>query len=174
MVDQLTVNVDVAPTLLDLGGISPQLLDAQGESIKPLIMGSANGWNRNAIMMAYHYDPEYPEAVPHFVSMRDGQYKLVRFGNRDPKGGTEGDDQLFDLTKDPFEVNNLINDPKYAAEKKSLEQKLADLKAKYDFCQMIPRNTSDYFRQIPGGGEVPLECVRADKVYDMYKSRSSD
>ena len=46
-----------------------------------------------------------------------------------------------------------------------------DLKAKHDFCQMIPQNSSDYFRKIPGGGEVPLECVQPEKVYEMYKSR---
>jgi arylsulfatase A-like enzyme len=171
MVSQFTINTDIAPTLLDFAGISPKELDTDGESIKTLVQGQSQSSGRDAIMMAYHYDPEYPTAVPPFVSVRDKEFKLVRFPTHDPKGKDEGDDQLFDLNKDPFEVHNLIKDPKYQTQKEALDKKMQELKTKHQFCHVIPKKPEDYFRQIRGGGDVPMDCVDAEKVYEMYKSR---
>jgi arylsulfatase A-like enzyme len=76
--------------------------------------------------MYYHYY-EYPQphhVAPHF-GVRTTRYKLIRFY------GPHNNLELFDLQKDPTEMNNLINDPSYASIINELKKELKDLMVHY-------------------------------------------
>ena len=98
-----TINVDIAPTLLDLAGVKLRD-DLQGKSFKPSLI-NANKKHRDNIY--YHYFENGEHAVsPHF-GVRDSRYKLIRFYKRHNQW------ELFDLAKDPNELNNVYTDKAY-------------------------------------------------------------
>ncbi|MGB4773250.1 MAG: sulfatase [Chitinophagaceae bacterium] len=104
-VNDLVMNLDIAPTLLSYAGVKvPE--DIQGESIKPLLEGKpVKGWREYAY---YHYY-EYPlshKVAKHFGVSSD-RYKLIYY--YDPVKSWE----LFDLKKDPREMKNVYQDPAY-------------------------------------------------------------
>lgn len=103
VVNNMLVNIDFAPTLIDLAGVKVPT-DMHGKSFAPLLSAaSVKDWRK---AMYYHYY-EYPQphqVAPHF-GIRTERYKLIRFY------GPHDDWELFDLQNDRLEVKNLINDP---------------------------------------------------------------
>jgi arylsulfatase A-like enzyme len=96
----------------------------QGVSFLPLLDGRGAGWRK---AMYYHYY-EYPQ--PHHVSphfgIRTEHWVLVRFYG-------PGDFwELYDLDKDPEELNNLYGKPGYAATEEQLKAQLKQLIRQYD------------------------------------------
>lgn len=116
-------NIDFAPTLLDLCGVAiPK--EMQGVSIRPLLQGAApDDWRRSIL---YHY---YEEPGPHNVAahygVRTGRYKLIRFYLAVKAW------ELYDLEKDPHELENVYEDPKYAEVVTELKRELTRLKDLY-------------------------------------------
>ncbi|MBI1356612.1 MAG: sulfatase-like hydrolase/transferase [Acidobacteria bacterium] len=123
------LNVDYAPTILDLAGV-PVPADMQGRSLAPLLAGETPAdWRKS---MYYHYWewPNGHRVAPHY-GLRTERYKLIRhYGTPDgePKAW-----ELIDLEKDPEERRNVYDDPAYAdalpALEKELERWRVELKA---------------------------------------------
>lgn len=118
-IDQLVVNIDWAPTLLDIAGV-PIPKEIQGASFLPLLKKNKHYQWRDA---AYYHYYEYPgphKVSPHF-GIRTKDYLLVRFYQ-----GTDAW-ELFDLKKDPEELNNVYEDKKYDKVRKKLTKRLHTL-----------------------------------------------
>ncbi|WP_172917273.1 sulfatase [Capnocytophaga canis] len=95
--DSFVMNVDIAPTLLEAAGI-PIPADIQGKSFLNVLKGSKRP-SRETVY--YHYYENGEHAVsPHF-GIKNKRYKLIRFYKR--HNGWE----LYDLKKDPKEMNNI-------------------------------------------------------------------
>ncbi|GGK27430.1 acetylglucosamine-6-sulfatase [Yeosuana aromativorans] len=125
--DKLALNIDLAPTILDLAGIkAPDYM--QGASMVPLFdtQKDDKDW-RKAFMFEYYVDDAYPYAGPNMLAIRTEKYKLVDDFLSDDI------DELYDLENDPGEMHNLINDPEYDSIEKDLREKLEDLKIKYKY-----------------------------------------
>ncbi|HLR26585.1 MAG TPA: sulfatase [Fodinibius sp.] len=122
-VDELVQNIDWAPTIVDLAGLDvPE--DMQGRSLVPLVQDKDTKW-RDALY--YHYY-EYPNEhmVKRHYGIRTDRYKLIHFYN-------DIDDwELYDLKKDPMEMNDLYGKEGYEELTDSLKQKLTELQEKYD------------------------------------------
>lgn len=120
--EHMIMNLDIAPTLLDIAGVAVPA-DMQGESFLPLLTDpSAKG--RDAIY--YHYYENGEHAVsPHF-GIKTERYKLIRFYKRVESW------ELFDLKKDPQELNNLYGNKKYRKIRKKLKGKLEELIEQYE------------------------------------------
>jgi arylsulfatase A-like enzyme len=118
-VNQMIMNIDFAPTLLDIAGLTAPA-SMQGASFLPLLKtGKTENW-RKAIYYHYYEYPEPHHVSPHF-GIRTAQYKLIRFYG--PADAWE----LYDLKKDPTEMKNIypeIKDSKLVA---SLKRQLNDL-----------------------------------------------
>ncbi|ALL05011.1 sulfatase [Pedobacter sp. PACM 27299] len=97
------MNLDIAPTMLDAAGIViPK--DVQGKSMLPQLKDSKNAGRK---VMFYHYYENGEHSVsPHF-GIRNSRYKLIRFYKRVNSW------ELFDLQKDPNELNNLYGQKGY-------------------------------------------------------------
>jgi arylsulfatase A-like enzyme len=93
VISALGVNVDTSQTILNLVHL-PQLLNADGESLVPLIQGK--------VPSIHHYIFSHEDIVVPTRSVRDSQYKLIY----DVWGRTN---QLFDVRKDPGEQNNIVS-----------------------------------------------------------------
>ena len=118
----LTQNIDIAPTFLDLCGIEvPE--DMQGMSFVPLLeKGKTKDWRK---YLYYHYY-EFPgfHSVHKHYGIKGERYKLIYFYDDDVW-------ELYDLKKDPHEMNNIYNDPKNEKLIKSLKQELDNLRKLY-------------------------------------------
>jgi N-acetylglucosamine-6-sulfatase len=106
-IDQFALNVDVAPTLLDIAGATiPSTMD--GRSLLPLLRGDAavvRSW-RNSFLIEYWSDKVFPRVVSMgYQAVRTDRWKLIRYTE------LKGMDELYDLQSDPFETNNLASDP---------------------------------------------------------------
>lgn len=111
-VDELALNTDLAPTLLDYAGV-PVPAQMQGKSWLPLLQGKKTAW-RDAFFYAYFY--ETPYRIPTVTAVRTaGPAKLVRYP--DHPEWTE----FFDLKRDPYETKNLQADPGAVELRRKLE-----------------------------------------------------
>jgi N-acetylglucosamine-6-sulfatase len=106
VIDALAINVDVAPTLLDVAGVEP-VTPMHGRSLVPLFRDPGNEW-RTAILTEYFLEKVVPNARP-WQSVRTDRWKYIRYTD------LEGMDELYDLETDPQEIYNLINDPAAAS-----------------------------------------------------------
>ena len=113
---QLVLNVDLAPTLLDLAGVSKPA-GFHGESFLPLLSGEATGW-RDAFIAEYFEESPFPR-IPTWEAIRTRRWKYIRY----PDLGREFD-ELYDLGTDPYELNNLVMEARVSDTRDSLIRRL--------------------------------------------------
>jgi len=125
-VKEQCLNIDLAPTILSLAGITvPNYM--QGESMVNLLNGKKDKDWRKAILFEYYLDTYWPYAGPTQIAVRTDRYKLVdSFLDNDI-------DELYDLKKDPGEMENLINTAKYDAIEVNLRNQASLLKKQYKY-----------------------------------------
>ncbi len=125
-VNEQCLNIDLAPTILSLAGITvPNYM--QGESMVNLLNGKKDKDWRKAILFEYYLDTYWPYAGPTQIAVRTDRYKLVdSFLDNDI-------DELYDLKKDPGEMENLINIAKYDAIEVNLRDQASLLKKQYKY-----------------------------------------
>lgn len=112
-IDQLVLNIDIAPTLLELGG-APIPQAVEGRSILPLFKQEKVDW-RKSIFGEYYFEKGFPR-TPTWKAIRTAEWKLIHYPE------LEGMDELYNLKKDPFEMKNVIHES-------SAKTKLAELRA---------------------------------------------
>lgn len=118
----LVQNIDFAPTIIDLAGVTiPK--EMQGKSLLPLFYKNNENW-RDALY--YHYY-EFPgiHMVKRHYGIRTKRYKLIRF-YYDIEAW-----ELYDLEKDPQELNNLYGNSAYKEVQSKLHKKLEQLRINY-------------------------------------------
>lgn len=121
-IDANIVNADIAPTLLELAGISKPA-DMQGESFLSVLKSPKKEHRKHVF---YHYFENGEHAVsPHF-GVKDNRYKLIRFYKRVESW------ELFDLESDPQELNNVYQDVKYKSVVKKMKKELLKQIKKFD------------------------------------------
>tara|TARA_B100000003_G_scaffold208673_1_gene229759 strand:+ start:2771 stop:4387 length:1617 start_codon:yes stop_codon:yes gene_type:complete len=121
--EEMVQNLDFAQTFLEAAMIKAPN-DMQGESLIPLFKGDSEKWNRDAVY--YHYY-EYPSV--HMVKRHYGivnkEFKLVHFYYDVDEW------ELYDRLNDPYEMNNVYDDPRYSEVLNKLKKELNDLRIKY-------------------------------------------
>ncbi len=111
--DKIILNIDVAPTFLELAGLKvPETM--QGWSLKPILEGKAPEDWRKSFFYEYLIDREYPK-VPPVQAVRTENAKLIRYP------GNDDWTEMFDLKADPYETKNIFNDENAAGLRKELE-----------------------------------------------------
>ena len=125
-VKEQCLNIDMAPTILNLAGIEkPDYM--QGESMVNLLKGEKEKNWRKAILFEYYVDSYWPYAGPNQIAVRTERYKLVdSFLANDI-------DELYDLKNDPGEMNNLIDIANYDDIEQNLRVQATTLKKQYKY-----------------------------------------
>lgn len=123
VVTQMVQNIDIAPTLLELAGVTPPPQSKfDGCSFLPLLMGRSTPW-RDHILYEYLWEWNFP-ATPTTFAIRTDRYKFIYYH------GIWDKNSLYDLQTDPIERYNLIHVPafheKAAAMQSQLFQELSD------------------------------------------------
>ena len=116
----MTLNIDVAPTLLELAGVSvPGWM--HGRSMAPILSGqTAPPW-RDAFLYEYY---EYPaeHCVRKHRGVRTSRWKLMHFWEQPEEW------ELYDLASDPDEVNNLAGRREHARTMRELRARMEVLR----------------------------------------------
>ena len=142
--DQLVLNVDFAPTILDIAGVPvPDCM--HGRNLRPLLEGHTPGDWRQSIYYHYYEDSwrAYRNFKPKELSdttytnyftvhrvgphhgIRTDRYKLIEYYTEDIYW------ELFDLQTDPHEVKNLYGEPGNGDITRKLTQELRRLERLY-------------------------------------------
>jgi arylsulfatase A-like enzyme len=128
----LVANVDLAATFLDATRM-PVPSGMQGRSLLPILQGRTPRDWRSSFYYQYFEFPDPHRVRPHYGVVTN-RYKLVHFE------WTDLDEwELFDLEKDPHELQSVYNEPGYAAIVTELQHELSRLRAELNVPREIPR-----------------------------------
>jgi arylsulfatase A-like enzyme len=113
--DALTQGFDIGPTVLELAGLAaPAKMDAV--SLLPHLQGRGDAARRRYVY-SEHAASSMLQAVGHLLMVRDERYKLVEYP------GT-GEGQLFDLERDPDEIDDRWSDAAHRRIRDRLREQL--------------------------------------------------
>ena len=113
--DQVALNVDIAPTILELAGIKPPE-QMQGCSLVPLLKGKKLKWRTEF----FYEHPFEHKTIAKTEALRTQNYKYARYIDYDYE-------ELYDLKLDPDETINLAKDEKYKKTLESLRKRCNEL-----------------------------------------------
>ncbi len=118
----LVQNIDFAPTFITMAGLDPPE-NMQGRSLEPLLRGETPEDWRESIY--YHY-LEFPAVhmVNRHYGMRTDRYKITHFYEL-------GEWEMYDLQRDPYELNSVYDDPFYEETREELKEELYALQEAY-------------------------------------------
>jgi arylsulfatase A-like enzyme len=120
----LIVNTDNAPSMADAAGVVAPTTD--GTSFLPLLSGTPISWRTSFLlehMYRYHGRTSASD-FPSYCGIRTEDAKYLEYSG--------GERELYDLAGDPYEMENVADDPGYAALRSSLDAELAGM------CSQIP------------------------------------
>lgn len=115
----MAINADFAPTFLEAAGLQVPP-DMQGRSLMPLLRGERPADWRTSMYYRYYHDPGHHNTRAHY-GVRTETHKLIYFWKKDQW-------ELFDLVKDPQELNNVYENPAYKEVREKLKAELYRLK----------------------------------------------
>ena len=119
--EQMVLNIDLAPTLLELAGVKP-VVPMHGQSFVPLLR-DAQATGRSSFLAEYFVE-KVGRRVPTWQAIRTPRWKYIRYTSE-----TKSFDELYDLQADPVEEHNLVAEPSAAAQLASLRRELERLVA---------------------------------------------
>lgn len=113
--EELVLNIDIAPTLLELAGVAvPERM--QGQSLTPFLRGKPERW-RSEFFYEHHFGPKI---IPPSEGIRTTRWTYLRWLGHEPVI-----EELYDLQNDPREEKNLAGNPEHA-------KTLAELRGRWE------------------------------------------
>ncbi len=143
--EEMALNIDVPPTILDLAGVQPPKT-WQGKSLMPLVSGKTKSLERDTVLIEHIWEFEH---IPPSEGVRTKEWKYFRYVN------DQSIEELYNLKKDPQEIQNLAGTAKYAAKLKAFRQKTNELISNYsDSYSDGPDNLIVEFIRQPKGVKI--------------------
>lgn len=116
VIDDMALNLDLAPTFLQLAGVAiPK--EVVGKSLVPALKNPGALKGRTMLYENYQ-DPEFPKVTFDILALRTEQHKLVTY-----PGHPEWSES-FDLMTDPLEMENVYSQPSFANQRDELVKQL--------------------------------------------------
>lgn len=143
--DEIVLNLDLAPTLLDYAGI-PMPASMQGKSWRLLLSGKTEGW-RKVWFYEYFAEKQKNSRVPDITAVRAPHAKMIRY-----EGHPEWT-EVFDLKSDPYELKNLFKQSDGAELRAYLEDEHAKLMKEVAYCVPDYVDRPDWWGK-PGGPDA--------------------
>ncbi|MCL2880712.1 MAG: sulfatase-like hydrolase/transferase [Treponema sp.] len=126
--DTLINHVDYFPTIAGLTGNGAAIpADLTGVDLTAAVLGLTKGPDYTFTLS----NTANKGQVPRVQMVRSAQYKLVRY-----LGGKDREYTLYDITNDPYEDHNLINDPEYQGIIDTHKKVLADFMASLRYSKL--------------------------------------
>ena len=145
----LALNIDVPSTILDLAGIE-QPKSWQGKSLMPIASNNTDNLQRDTALIEHIWEFE---EIPPSEGVRTEEWKYFRYIN------DKTIEELYNVKKDPKEIENLIGKKKYEGVADKLRSKLEEL---------IEKNSDEY---TAAPTDLTVELIRAPetdvKIFDL-------
>ena len=119
--DEMTLDIDIAPTFLDLAGL-PASSQMRGKSVLPLAKTADHSFRKE--WYYEYYEWPNPEGVRPHRGIRTEQYKLIHYV-MEPE-----EFELYDLSRDPGETQNLYGKSEFSTLQHTLLSRLDELQKK--------------------------------------------
>ncbi|MFC4870901.1 sulfatase [Negadavirga shengliensis] len=142
-VEEMVMNIDIAPTFLEMAGIESMPEQIQGKSILPLMTEKKTEW-RDRVFYEYYWEMAYP-STPTVFAVRTDQYKFIFYQ------GIWDINELYDIQQDPYEMNNLIRHPDYQETAANLRNEIWD------------------WLEESGGEQIPLKRILHPKLDHKFQ-----
>lgn len=144
VIEQNIMNVDLAPTFLELAGISKPS-QMQGYSFADILKGRNVSWSRDKVFYEYYWEAAFPQ-TPTTFAIRTDRYKYIYYN------GIWDINELYDLQADPYEMNNLVRDTTFRKTGTELRDELFN------------------WLQQTGGLQIPLKKASGIRFDNLYKN----
>jgi arylsulfatase A-like enzyme len=118
--DKMVLNVDIAPTLLEMAGAQPTY-KMHGRSMVPLLKGKNDGWRKDFLYEYFEFPGDH--SVKKNRGVRTERWKLIHYFEEPQEF------ELYDLKEDPGEKRNLYGNPKHAKLTDQLMKRIAELRS---------------------------------------------
>lgn len=164
-------NLDFAPTFLDVAS-APRPAQFEGKSTWSLMNGQIRpaDWKAPDFTYEYYWEWTFP-MTPGTFAIQRGNLKYIQYY------GVYDTDELYDLSKDPDEMTNLVDDPAYLQAKIDLREALFEQLANTQGKHVIPYtqrlSIGSVRRDVNGTGAAPfpakwrVEPNRFDRFEDI-------
>lgn len=127
--EEIILNIDLAPTLLDMAGAAaPQ--HVQGRSFRPLLAGEP--YQARSSFLYEYWREEWLPGIPTMVGVRSRRWKYVTYPE------IADLDELYDLVNDRHEMRNLALDPLHAPQTDVMRRELERLKRETGYVAPTP------------------------------------
>jgi N-acetylglucosamine-6-sulfatase len=121
--DGLALTVDLAPTMLELAGLTPGP-GIQGKSLVPLFRGTPADWRQSVLVEFYTNEQPFPHLLDmDYRAVRTARYKYIHWVKY------PAEEELYDLAADSLERHNLAADPALQSVRSRLRAELGRLVA---------------------------------------------
>ncbi len=148
-IDEMGLNIDVPATILDFAGLDvPEIY--QGKSLKPMVTGDAKSLDRDTVLIEHLWEFEN---IPPSEGVRTNEWKYLRYVN------DKSWEELYNLEKDPKEINNLASHPGFQKVLEEFRRKNDELGKRY----------ADPFSGIPSG--LTVEYIREPRFTKIIDSK---
>ena len=117
--EQMALNIDLAPTMLELAGL-PVPMMMQGRSLVPLLRGEQAAWRDEFFCEHLFTTPEV--VIPRCEGVRSRDWKYIRYIDEDPIY-----EELYHLESDPDESHDLCSDRARAGDLERLRARCDEL-----------------------------------------------
>jgi arylsulfatase A-like enzyme len=171
-VNDLSINADLAPTILDAAGATPGLPE-DGRSLLPFADQPDRFHGRELLIEKGNILDDDDEGA-----IQSGEFAAIRTSRYIYVENATGETELYDLAGDPYELDNQIANPAYAPVVAALATRLASLrgcagetcKRKPSLQLKLPRSrrqnghscrpAHDFIARVRGAGSGDLDTIR--------------
>jgi len=112
--------IDVTPTVLDFAGVAPTGRAPDGVSLKPVLTGQSAAPARTMLLESGPQQAPNGDNLPLFDGVRTPHWSWWRY--------EDGSEELYDLVRDPFQINSRASDPAYRRTRAALIREWQRLK----------------------------------------------
>jgi arylsulfatase A-like enzyme len=128
----IIANIDIAPTIYDLME-QPIPEQVTGKSLLPLLLDQKTKWRKELFFEGWPDKPgdigDPNQCRPPFRAIRNSRYIYIEYEKNTGTGApcifeTRDGPELYDLTLDPFQLNNLAGNVGYARVQSKLSERL--------------------------------------------------
>lgn len=110
----LVLNIDLAPTFADLAGVAARGVD--GRSLVPLLSSPDGPWRADFLL---EHMRKSGGGVPTYCGVHSRRYVYIDY--------VTGEQELYDLRRDPYELRNVVDRAHYRDARRSLQGRLRHL-----------------------------------------------
>ncbi len=123
LLQQLVLNIDIAPTILEMAGVKvPKVMD--GKSMFPLLKNPESRF-RDDFFMEHDSVISVENPIPDSYGIRTKEWKYILYVKVKPEV-----EEMYNLITDPLEMKNLINNEDFIQVKNALRKRFEEYREK--------------------------------------------